>query len=82
MTHVHRNDLKGQMALIEKGLHNLHAQSRETGVIGAMDAMDVSLTAQEIPDTFAIIDLVSPGSPAGMTDHKRHFYRLPQVEAG
>lgn len=59
-----RNDLKGQMALIEKGLHNLHAQSRETAVSGAMDAMDVSLTAQEIPDTFAIIDLVSPGSPA------------------
>ena len=50
------------MASIEKGLHSLHAQSRES--IGAQSDMDVSEPAASLPDTFAVIDVVSSGSPA------------------
>jgi len=55
-----RNDLKGQMASIEKGLHSLHAQSRESVGGGEMDVSEPT----SLPDTFAVIDVVSSGSPA------------------
>jgi len=60
-----RNDLKAQMSSIEKGLHNLHAQSREgVGADSAMDISDGSTPSDQLPETFATIDVVSPGSPA------------------
>ena len=54
------------MSSIEKGLHNLHAQSREG--VGADSTMEISddgsTPSEQLPETFAIIDVVSPGSPA------------------
>jgi len=62
-----RNDLKAVMAAIEKGLHNLHAQSREG--IGAASPADVPedampMSVESFPEPFARIDSVAGGSPA------------------
>ena len=58
-----RNDLKAIMVAIEKGLHSLHAQSREG--IGAESPTQVpEPQLPELPDAFAKIDSVAGGSPA------------------
>ena len=54
-----RNDLKDIMAKIEAGMHGLHEKSRTEGN-GTNCAENVSVP----PPCFAIIDIVTPGSPA------------------
>lgn len=56
-----RNDLRDIMSEIEKGLENIHEQTREG--LGASEPME-TLTLDCIPECFAHIDLVSPDSPS------------------
>ncbi len=62
-----RNDLKGLMDSIESGIHNLHAQSREgLGADSPQDLVDKTsgIQLESPPDCFALIDVVTEGSPA------------------
>lgn len=57
-----KNDHKAIMIKIEKGLHSLHAQSREG--VGANSKMDVENSDSKLPPAFAFVDSVAKGSPA------------------
>lgn len=58
-----QNDHKAIMADIEVGLHELHAVERTTAA-GAAQAHQNGSKGTELPQTFALVDLVSTSSPA------------------
>ncbi|XP_069820107.1 26S proteasome non-ATPase regulatory subunit 9 [Dendropsophus ebraccatus] len=60
-----QNDHKAIMKEIEEALHNLHARDREKKQKDEGEA-DTHQRTQTLPDAFAKVDAVTPGSPASM----------------
>lgn len=62
-----QNDHKSIMKEIEEALHNLHARDKEKKQKDEAEAKDEALLcSQTLPDAFARVDAVTPGSPASM----------------
>ncbi|NP_001079409.1 proteasome 26S subunit, non-ATPase 9 S homeolog [Xenopus laevis] len=63
-----QNDHKAIMKEIEVALHRLHAREKEKHEKDEAEAQaEVIQSHRELPDAFAKVDVVTPGSPASMS---------------
>ncbi|KAM8961491.1 26S proteasome non-ATPase regulatory subunit 9 [Pelodytes ibericus] len=62
-----QNDHKAIMKEIEDALHNLHAREKENRSKGAGAQAEALQRDQTLPEAFAKVDTVTPGSPASMS---------------
>ena len=73
-----QNDHKDIMKEIEKGLHKLHAETKEesqqtqqeTEDMDSQPSTSAAIGARVGPETFAKVDRVDPGSPAALAVSK------------